>query len=79
MITLLPGDMLNGVDHVEGWWLNFILYRDIVIGPIEDPFEDVREKLIPWGGRLQVDMDTRLLSIEFDNDEDATVFVLRWS
>lgn len=52
------------------WWKNFCEYR------IHHRKKMAYEILADWGCRISVGpRDT----LEFDNDQDATVFLLKWS
>ena len=55
------------------WWRNFILS----LGD-EVTVERVLDELAKWNAR-RVSEPGKYIEIEFDNEEDATMFVLRWS
>lgn len=80
--------MVFGKKVTEPWWENFLNYHvgyDFQTGPWTDaswtnwPSDDakIRKRLRQAGGFL---IQTHYgLVIEFDNEADATAFLLRWS
>lgn len=62
------------------WWLNFDNEHDVVFSSYK---EDLANTLASFGGRFSAGFWTgtrnRSVCLEFENDEDALAFVLRWS
>lgn len=65
--------MEYGRVHVSDCWENF-RRGSTFSGPTERA-----ERLAEWGAVWIEDNETWCRYIEFENEEDATVFILRWS
>ena len=55
------------------WWTNFI---ESLGNDVSD--KQLTDELAKWNAR-RVSEPGKYIEIEFDNEEDATMFVLRWS
>jgi len=68
-------------DLPQEWWSNFYYYIHNKTGKVVT-FDLVKETLQEFGGtfRMNIDVPQGLIYyIDFETDEDATAFVLRWS
>lgn len=82
-------NLYGGLEDQPSWWKNFVdvlyadyNYRDIETSDAADILVD--EKFLEWGGRpireYTVYTDNEdYVAIEFENEADATWFLLRWS
>lgn len=59
--------------HNADWWDNFsrgLIFRDST---------ERAERLAEWGAVWKEDHETWSRWLEFENETDATIFLLRWS
>ena len=73
MIVLDINDPVKNVANT--WWFNFLysLSGNQII-------HDIEAELAKWNAKVVIDPDTNIgRTIQFDNDEDAAMFLLRWS
>jgi len=64
-------DIVNGGLHRTEW----LRFRDYISENSPTPYYDIFEELAKFGGHNLWDTPY----IEFEEDEDATAFLLRWS
>lgn len=63
----------DGLGHE--WWADFWNEN----GKWEQGGELLSEALAQWGGKFIQDFKTRHVRLEFENEADAVMFLLRWS
>ena len=63
--------IVPGTSYHQDWWVNFCRAE---VNLVSGPEQNFHHPLSEWGGK-----NIAGKCIEFENDSDATVFVLRWS
>lgn len=58
--------------YEEDWWIRFTQVEN-------QDWQEVADEIERCGGKHFFDANKRREWIEFDNDADATAFILRWS
>lgn len=62
----------------ESWWLNFMEEFERTHALSDRWHSNLRLALREWGASLTTTEDD-VYAINFENDEDAVVFLMRWS